>query len=221
MWFWLLTASSRAQPPTLGLPLSLGCGSTLLLRSKLLCGTPWKIPLFLNFYSIPSKEQCTWEVKQTGCLKCLLVSLKFDSLAQNWIWSEPFLCSIWRHLLSWLLLLGLRLLMSFLFLSLCGCPVFPILEAFRIFSLCLVLEAGSDGSWVALTRCPFRNTVIALLLEMLLWSSAFSPWEMLQLEENVQDQTVSKQLTTRPRGKVKVQLSHLNWQQFCTNPSQL
>lgn len=71
-------------------------------------------------------------------------------------------------------------------------PCVSHLEAFRIFSLCLVLEFGSDGSWVALTRCPFRNTVIAPISGNAAMILSFQPsLENALAEENVQDQTVS------------------------------
>lgn len=71
-------------------------------------------------------------------------------------------------------------------------PCVSHLEAFRIFSLCLVLEFGSDGSWVALTRYPFRNTVIAPISGNAAMILSFKPsLENPLAEENVQDQTVS------------------------------
>ena len=68
----------------------------------------------------------------------------------------------------------------------------PELTSQGLFSLCLVLEFGSDGSWVALTRYPFRNTVIAPISGNAAMILSFKPsLENPLAEENVQDQTVS------------------------------
>lgn len=71
-------------------------------------------------------------------------------------------------------------------------PCFSHLEDWRIFSLFRVLEFRSDGSWVALARCPFRNAVIAPISGNAAMTLSFQPSLKNALaEENVQDQPVS------------------------------
>lgn len=134
-----LTINSFPPGPCLPLqaPLfSLGCGSAFLLR--LPCTSSWKILYFLNhLFNSSFLRNSAWEVKiKTACLKCLCCILKFDRQVGSELNSslEIDFYEMFEGTSPLPFLMGLlRLLISFLFLSLCGCPVFPIRKLSRSF----------------------------------------------------------------------------------------